>query len=454
MINQNTSHDLFFAPTKISDFPSVLEEVQEHISQNYASLLLETDKNVAKEQIKFQIKKYLADKRLSADGMSEDELVDRLYTEMAEYSFLTKYIFSKGIEEININAWNDIEVYYSGGRKEKLDEHFDSPQHAVNVVRRMLHASGMVLDNAAPAVLGTLTKNIRIAVLKAPVVDEDAGVSASIRIVNPMNFTKQDLIDYGTATAPMLDFLSLLIRYGVSVCVAGATGSGKTTVSGWMLSTYPEDKRVFTIESGSREVSLVKEKDGKVTNSIVHTQTRPSENELQNITQVKLLDIAMRFHPSLIFVGEIRDAEAFVAQEASRTGTPVLTTIHSNSCEATYLRMVTLCKRMFDAADKTLYDLVTEAFPIIAYAKQLENGERKIMEIMECEIKPDGERVYRTIYRYNIKENYYDENGKLVIKGEHEFVGEISEGLKKRLIENGMPQDWLDRICRGEAVEC
>ena len=191
MINQNTSHDLFFAPTKISDFPSVLEEVQEHISQNYASLLLETDKNVAKEQIKFQIKKYLADKRLSADGMDEDELVDRLYTEMAEYSFLTKYIFSKGIE--------------------------DSPQHAVNVVRRMLHASGMVLDNASPVVLGSLTKNIRIAVIKAPVVDEEAGVSASIRIVNPMNFAKQDLIDYGTATAPMLDFLSMLIRYGVSV---------------------------------------------------------------------------------------------------------------------------------------------------------------------------------------------------------------------------------------------
>ncbi len=454
MINQNTSHDLFFAPTKVSDFPSVLEDVQEYISQNHASLLLEKNKEDAKVQIKFQIQKFLADNRLSADGMSEEELVDRLYTEMAEYSFLTKYIFSKGIEEININAWNDIEVYYSGGKKEKLDEHFDSPQHAVNVVRRMLHASGMVLDNAAPAVLGTLTKNIRIAVLKAPVVDEDAGVSASIRIVNPMNFTKQDLIDYGTATAPMLDFLSLLIRYGVSVCVAGATGSGKTTVSGWMLSTYPEDKRVFTIESGSREVSLVKEKDGKVTNSIVHTQTRPSENELQNITQVKLLDIAMRFHPSLIFVGEIRDAEAFVAQEASRTGTPVLTTIHSNSCEATYLRMVTLCKRMFDAADKTLYDLVTEAFPIIAYAKQLENGERKIMEIMECEIKPDGERVYRTIYRYNIKENYYDENGKLVIKGEHEFIGEISEGLKKRLIENGMPQAWVDKICRGEAIAC
>ena len=454
MINQSNTHDLFFGPNTVKDFPSVLNEVQEYISSKYASLLLDSRKDDVKQQIKFYIQKYLADNRVTADGMTEDELINRLYVEMAEFSFLTKYIFGTGIEEIDINAWNDVEIYRAGGRKEKLQERFESPQHAINVVRRMLHNSGMVLDNASPAVLGQLSKNIRISAIKTPLVDDDVGVAASIRIVNPQNFSQKDFVDAKTATAPMLDFLSLLIRYGVSVCVAGATGSGKTTVSGWMLSTYPEDKRVFTIESGSREVSLVKEKDGKVTNSIVHTQTRPSENELQNITHVKLLDIAMRFHPSLIFVGEIRDAEAFVAQEASRTGTPVLTTIHSNSCEATYLRMVALCKRMFDAADKTLYDLVTEAFPIIAYAKQLENGERKIMEIMECEIKPDGERVYRTIYRYNIKENYYDENGKLIIKGEHEFVGEISEGLKKRLIENGMPQDWLDRICRGEAVEC
>ena len=157
---------------------------------------LEKDKDEVKTQIMFQIQKYLPDNRLRVDGMDENGLADKLYTEMAEYSFLTKYIFGKGIEEININAWNDIEVYYSGGRKEKLDEHFESPQHAVNVVRRMLHASGMVLDNAAPAVLGSLTKNIRIAVLKSPLVDDDAGVSASIRIVNPMNFSKQDLIDY------------------------------------------------------------------------------------------------------------------------------------------------------------------------------------------------------------------------------------------------------------------
>lgn len=74
------------------------------------------------------------------------------------------------------------------------------------------------------------------------------------------------------------------------------------------------------------------------------------------------------------------------------------------------------------------------------------------MEIMECEIKADGTREYRTIYRYHITENKYDDKGKFIIKGRHEFVSEISKGLQKRLTENGMPKGVLDKICRGEAI--
>lgn len=59
-----------------------------------------------------------------------------------------------------------------------MKEHFESPEHAINVIRRMLHVSGMVLDDASPSVLGHLSKNIRIAVLKTPLVDEDVGVAS------------------------------------------------------------------------------------------------------------------------------------------------------------------------------------------------------------------------------------------------------------------------------------
>ena len=84
-------------------------------------------------------------------------------------------------------------MQYSDGRSEKLTEHFDSPEHALAVIRRMLHASGMVLDNACPLVTGHLTRNTRIAAMKSPVVDEDVGVAASIRIVNRHTLSREDL---------------------------------------------------------------------------------------------------------------------------------------------------------------------------------------------------------------------------------------------------------------------
>ena len=199
----------------------------------------------------------------------------------------------------------------------------------------MLHVSGMVLDNASPAVLGHLSKNIRIAVLKTPLVDEDVGICASIRIVNPQSMTQADFVKGGTATGEMLDFLAECIRYGISVCVAGATSSGKTTLAGWILTTVPDSKRIFTIENGSRELDLVRVKEGKVMNRVIHTLTRDSENEKQTVDQDDLLDMALRFNPDIVCVGEMRSSEAYSAQEAARTGHTVLTTIHSNSCEST-----------------------------------------------------------------------------------------------------------------------
>ncbi|HHV13001.1 MAG TPA: type II/IV secretion system ATPase subunit [Clostridiales bacterium] len=447
-VSMTGNQSLFFSSNGASrEFGSVLHEIQEYISSKYATLITDGGTEEVKAQVKRYITKYIQDYRIAVAGMSQTQLVDALYTEMAEFSFLTKYIFGAGIEEIDINAWNDIEIQYSNGSAVKLDEHFESPQHAINVVRRMLHVSGMVLDNASPAILGHLSKNIRIAVLKTPLVDEDVGVAASIRIVNPQSMQRDDFIRSGTATADMLDFLSECLHYGVSMCVAGATSSGKTTLAGWLLTTIPDNKRIFTIENGSRELALVRRKDERVCNSVIHTLTRMSENEKQNIDQEILLDMALRFNPEYICVGEMRGPEAYAAQESARTGHTVLTTIHSNSCEATWRRMVTLCKRKYDMADSTLMDLVTEAFPIVVFAKQLENKQRRLMEVMECEILPDGSRNYRSLFQFQITENRV-EDGKFIVSGQHRAVQGISKSLQKRFLENGMPEETLQRILK------
>ena len=458
-MNQNNSltdsQNLFFSPDgKSRDFGSVLKDVQSYISTHYASLLSAGAGMDAKEQLKRYIGQYVRENRIAVSGMDQVRLIDSLHAEMAEFGFLTKYIFGQGVEEIDVNSWEDIEVQCSDGSIKKLDERFDSPAHAVSVVRRMLHVSGMVLDNASPAVLGHLSKNIRIATLKDPVVDSDVSVAASIRIVNPQNMGREDFISNGTSAGNMLDFLSECLRYGVSMCVAGPTGSGKTTLAGWLLTTIPDNKRIFTIENGSRELALVRRNpQGRIRNSVIHTLTRDSENGRQRIDQTDLLDMALRFNPDYIVVGEMRGAEADAAQEAARTGIAVVTTIHAMSCQATYSRMVSLCKRAVDTPDAILMDYVTEAFPIVVYCKQLENRQRRVMEIMECEILSDAgspggsTRNFRPLFQYDITENRI-ENDRFIINGRHTAVQSISQSLRRRLIENGMPRDTLNRIIR------
>ena len=130
------------------------------------------DEHQQKEQLMLFISKYLRDFSITVEGLDFDELVERLYQEMAEYSILTRFLFSTGVEEININSWKDVKVTWSSGRTETLLEHFNS------------------------------------------------------------------------------------LRYGVSMCITGATGSGKTTLMSWVLSTIPDEKRVFSIENGVREFDL------------------------------------------------------------------------------------------------------------------------------------------------------------------------------------------------------
>ncbi|MCL2189158.1 MAG: CpaF/VirB11 family protein [Defluviitaleaceae bacterium] len=431
-------------------FPDVLTEVQEYISSKFSTLISDNPEE-QKKQICAYIAKYLTDYNIAVDGFDFEGLIERLYVEMAEFSFLTQYLFSNDVEEININSWKDVKITYANGKILPASEHFNSPQHAIDVIRRVLHQSGMILDHSQPVVRGHLSNKIRITVLGNPITDEEKGVAASIRIVNPKQLGKKDFIKNKTATEEMLDFLTVCLRYGLSMCVTGATGSGKTTVMAWLLSTVPDHMRLFTIENGCREFDLVREDaEGNVLNNVVHTVTRYSEDPKQNIDQEKLLEYALTSNPDIVCVGEMKSSEAFAAQEAARTGHGVITTTHANSCDTTYNRMVTLCKTKYDINDKTLYNLVTEAFPIVMFAKKLEDRSRRIMEITECEILPDGERKIRTLFRFNITENAISK-GKVTIKGTFERVDPISESLQKRLRENGIPLDVLEKLVGGAA---
>lgn len=422
------------------DIESLLSLVQQYVSTRYSASLTQKEKHT---QLKSYIEKYIRDNDYEVQGQTLGETVDRLYSEMAEYSVLTPFIGQDNIEEININAWNDIAITYTTGKIVKSKEHFYSPGHAVDIVKRLLRHSGMIIDNASPLSQGHLPNNTRITALKNPIVDEEIGVSVSIRLLHPSRVNKSQIVKSGNATEKMIDFLCMCMRYGISTVVAGATSSGKTTLLNALLTTIPDNKRVFTIESGSRELSLVrKSKNGGIKNNVVHTLSRPSDNEVFDITQEDLVVASLRFNPDIVCVGEMRDVECYSAVEASLTGHTVVSTVHAFAADSAHMRIALLCQKRFPIDFKTSLMQAGQAFPLVVYTHKLENNDRKIMDISECEILPNGERKYHTLFRYKITKNEIV-NGKFVTEGYFEQPEIMSENIQRKLLQFGVPQDEL-----------
>ena len=427
----------------VIELSSLVPLCQSFIARNYSAAIIDKSKT---EELKAYIGKYLYDTNYSVDGFDTKELVERLFEEMAEYSILTKHLADPDIEEININGWDDVALTHLDGRIEKAKEHFFSPTHAIDIVKKLLQHSGMIIDNAAPIAQGHLPNNTRVTALKEPIVDADRGIAVSIRMLHPQRVDRESLLQTESITEEMLYFLEVCLRYGVSFVVAGRTSSGKTTLLNSLLGSIPDGKRIYTIESGARELSLIKrDGNGKVINNVVHTLSRPSDKEAYDISQEDLVMAALRFDPDIICVGEMRDAEAHSAVEASSTDHTVVTTVHGGGGRYAHRRIAFLSQRRFPIDMKISMQQAALAFPVVVFAHKLEDNSRKVMDISECVVHDDGELEYRTLYRYQINSNEY-KDGRFHIIGEFIKENSPSDYLCTKLLRGGIPQEILQKF--------
>jgi pilus assembly protein CpaF len=155
-------------------------------------------------------------------------------------------------------------------------------------------------------------------------------------------------------------------------------------------------------------------------------------------------------HPDGIVVAEMKNEESWEAQEASHTGHTVLTTTHASSTHGIYTRLVTLCLQKYSSVPFSIITrLVCEAFPIAVFMKQLEDGSRHLMEIAECSYREGDKYDIRPLWTYEVRDEQRDDDGKVTINGEFVRRNSISDGLKQRLLENGMPQKLLSKYEEG-----
>ena len=434
------------------DYPQLLCRIQEFMPNVYSELMASSeDSSQHKFQIVSRIKKYLNDNRYSVEGLTAEALTEKLYNDMARFSFLTKYLTfeKKGIEGIEIDSWDSVKIKHVGGDYERSPEHFLSPQHAYDVAKRILNQSGITMDEAQPLARGHIGDRIRITVNGGGgTLDKDVGVALSIRFVNPNDLTAAQIIQSGTLTNEMLEFLCYCYRYGVSMLLAGETDAGKTTMMSVDLKTsVPYDKKLITIENGDHEFNCIvrDEKTNQIQNSVIHEVTKESKDPKYAIGQQELLEHAMTMNPDFLCMAEIKGSEAFETIEAALTGHPVIGTIHADCCEDIPDRLVQLASlKKSNLSDATLYKMVAKAFPILFFCQKGEDGVRRVTEICECRLENDRPAVH-TLWEYVITENRIV-NGKRKIDGYFRKTGSISESLMKKLRRKQMPFEILKKI--------
>ncbi|MCL2497166.1 MAG: Flp pilus assembly complex ATPase component TadA [Symbiobacteriaceae bacterium] len=427
------------------DYQAILEEVRGEIARNHAEeLAKEMGTATFRERMRSLITRYVNRNSL-ADKLDIVSLVDAIYNDMAGLGLIDAYLSDSDVEEINVNGWEPGAVWITTPQgKVQASMAFASAEESENIVTKAARLGGVTIDGAKPYGDSFLTRGIRMSGAISPVTDGEIGAMASIRKQKPSFVTRENIIRWGTMTAEQLELLSVAICHGISVAVAGATGSGKTAVIGLLLSEVPDGDRIVTIED-TRELNLVKrDGEGHVLNDRVHFLTKEPPNP---ITMQDMLIHALRYHPKILVPAEMRGKEAWTAQEAGRTGHTIVSTLHANSAREAYDRILTMCL----LADTTLTEErllrnIVSAFPLMVFKRQLPDGSRKVMEIFEATGVVAGEVSGNTIYKFVVSGKESDEQGHIVkIRGEHLRVGSLSPKLCQQLFDEGVDLEFIYR---------
>lgn len=338
----------------------------------------------------------------SADTLVMAEIVA---DEIEGYGPLRDLMADDTVNDILVNGPNDIWVERAG-ILEKTNKEFVSNEQLTDIAKRLVSRVGRRIDDGSPLVDSRLPDGSRLNVVIAPIALD--GTSISIRKFSKNKKTLQELVNFGSMTREMANFLIIASRSRVNIIVSGGTGSGKTTLLNALSNYISHTERVITLED-TAELRLEQP-------HVVRLETRLAGVERTGEVSMQDLVInALRMRPERIIVGECRGAEAFQMLQAMNTGHDgSMSTLHANSPRDATSRLESMV--MMSNASLPLEAIrrnIASAVNIIVQASRLNDGSRKIMNITEIMGMENGQIVLQDIFSYKASK-YRDKNGKII----------------------------------------
>lgn len=306
-----------------------IKELKKFVIKNYLDFL---QKN-AKEELKIKISEYLINE-LSFESDKANEKIDILFDEMFGYGFLQKYIENKNVSDIRVVRYDLIYIKEIGKWK-KVEDKFENSEEFDEFLRYCAIKNGAKINHDVPIiVVSDKYFNLRIEIGIEPVNVNSS--SLVIRIHRSENKSLESLF----VCENMLDADSYkIINYAImqknNVIISGKGGSGKTTLLRSIIKSLPDDISI-SINEETAELNIT----GK---NII--QREILQNRENKIGLEKLMQHSLVMSNDVIVVGEMKGSETSVFIDAISTGHIGYATVHSDNCENTLTRLITLFKR-------------------------------------------------------------------------------------------------------------
>jgi pilus assembly protein CpaF len=326
-----------------------------------------------REIIRKMISDIVDDEDIILPGNELDIMANKFEQDSFDLGPISILMRDPSVTEIMINDFDEIYIEKEG-RLLKHDIEFRDSRHIRNIVDKILGPLGLKIDESNPMVDARLEDGSRINVVVSPVCTKD--IIVTIRKFKSDLMTMNQLIESGSLSYEVSEFLSECVARKANIIISGGTGTGKTTLLNILSDFLPEYERIVTIEE-TLELKLK------------HRNTVRLEARTENIEgkgRISIRDLvrnALRMRPDRIIIGEIRGSEAVDVLQAMNTGhRGSMTTIHANSPEDVITRLETMILLSgYNIDPVTAKRIIATSLNIIVHLRKTGNGVRIIERI-------------------------------------------------------------------------
>lgn len=298
------------------------------------------------------------------------------------------------ITEIMINGPFRVFVERNGV-KSKANVAFEDERELRMVIERLLSLSpGKRLDTSSPLVDLALPDGSRIHVAIPPVVA--GGPHVTIRKYVREVKTLDDYVRIGAMDDRIASFLHATVRSRLNVLLAGAAGTGKTTMVEVLSTSVDLEERIVVLED-TLELHF---RQPNVVRMLTRTANIEGKGE---ITITDLFRASLRMRPSRIVLGELRGREVLDYLHALNSGhRGSFGVIHAGTPEESVDRLENLVPYSGVAVPASIVRRqIAHGLDVIVQLEQLPDGSRRVTRVTEVgDVGDDGQVQLRDLFRF------------------------------------------------------